>query len=271
MLIPPTCEQESIINEELNCVVIAKPGSGKTFTLAQKIKTVLPPLPDYKGVIAISYTNKASDELERRCLATGVDRKCSFFGTIDKFFMTEILLPFGERIFGYPEHEISVIKSVDLDAAQTHKYDSLAGIAYLRALYLDGYLLLESIDVLAMHVFESSQACRRYIKARYTHVIVDEYQDCGEWQHKLFIQLVQLGLIGVAVGDLDQSIFAFSGKDPKYLSDLAQNATLFKTYSLSENHRCHKSIVNYSTRLLAPSYQPIATDSTNVFEKCHLF
>jgi len=84
----PTPEQNKIIEETSNCVVIAKPGSGKTFTIAFKIRSILVDLPHYKGVAAISFTNKASDELEHRSLPRGVDRKNSFFGTIDKFFIS---------------------------------------------------------------------------------------------------------------------------------------------------------------------------------------
>lgn len=35
----PTSEQEKIILEQSSCVVIARPGSGKTFTLSHKIVT----------------------------------------------------------------------------------------------------------------------------------------------------------------------------------------------------------------------------------------
>ena len=78
----PTDQQSRIIAETSSCVVIAKPGSGKTFVLSEKIKRIIPGLIDYKGVIAISYTNKASDELKRRCLSGGLDKKCSFFGPL---------------------------------------------------------------------------------------------------------------------------------------------------------------------------------------------
>lgn len=33
----------------------------------------------------------------------------------------------------------------------------------------------------------------QYIKARYSHIIIDEYQDCGEIQDKVFIKLVESG------------------------------------------------------------------------------
>lgn len=43
----PTQEQHSIINYPGNVVVTAKPGSGKTYTVVEKIIKVLPSLPDY--------------------------------------------------------------------------------------------------------------------------------------------------------------------------------------------------------------------------------
>src|SRR5579883_2461417 len=87
----PTDEQLAILAERSHCVVVAKPGSGKTFTLARKIEGILKDLPDSKGVVAISYTNKASDELMTRTLAGGVAPCSTFFGTIDRFFITEVI------------------------------------------------------------------------------------------------------------------------------------------------------------------------------------
>ena len=58
----PTPIQRNIIQEEGNTVVLAMPGSGKTFVLSEKIRRILESdvLKDYQGVIAISYTRKAS-------------------------------------------------------------------------------------------------------------------------------------------------------------------------------------------------------------------
>ena len=51
----PTRDQLNAINHSGSMVVIAKPGSGKTFVVSEKIRNTLPSLPDHKGVIAISY------------------------------------------------------------------------------------------------------------------------------------------------------------------------------------------------------------------------
>ncbi|MBD3157972.1 MAG: AAA family ATPase [Candidatus Lokiarchaeota archaeon] len=279
MTITPTDEQSNIIREPNNCVVIAKPGSGKTFTLSRKIAVILPELPDYRGIVAISYTNKASDELKRRCLSNGINRKGSFFGTIDKFFLSEIIIPFGNHVFGLFQQEFDVVKAEDVDEIEDvdplqslldeGAYDNLvkAYIPLLRQLYSKGIVILETFGFLALYVYRSSRACRRYLKARYSHVIVDEYQDCGIWQHILFSSLVDLGLFGVAVGDLDQSIFAFANKDPRHLAQLAHDEDRFITYPLSINHRCHPSIINYSLRLLSSASRLLETDEIHVYEK----
>lgn len=77
----PTEEQEKIINCDGNIVVLAAPGSGKTFVLSEKIKKTLKKeeLLDYNGVVALSFTRKASSNLKKRSLAYGLPKKNSFF------------------------------------------------------------------------------------------------------------------------------------------------------------------------------------------------
>ncbi len=75
----PTPEQEEVLKCNENIVVTARPGSGKTFTVVEKIATILPGLPNHKGIIAISFTNKASNELKTRCKQRDIETKQSFF------------------------------------------------------------------------------------------------------------------------------------------------------------------------------------------------
>lgn len=74
----PTEEQLSILNSIGHIVVIARPGSGKTFVLSEKIRLLIPSLKNHEGVIAISFTNKASSELKERTLRGNFERKESF-------------------------------------------------------------------------------------------------------------------------------------------------------------------------------------------------
>lgn len=264
-----TPEQEVIIKDNSNLVVIARPGSGKTQVLSIKIRNILDNLPEFKGVIAISYTNKASDELKKRSLRGGINEKGSFFGTIDRFFIAEIIIPFGRHIFGNPIEDIEIMELSELPTELVILSTSespLTDPKYIGNLYLNGKILLDNIGWLALFIFENSQACRKYIKSRYSYLFVDEYQDCDEFQHSLFLKLVELGIIAIAMGDLNQSIFGFAKKSPRFLASLAQSSN-FVTYNLERNHRCHLSIVNYATKLMSPTYKPIPNEDIFVFEK----
>lgn len=98
------------------------------------------------------------------------------------------------------------------------------------------------------------------MKSKYTHVFVDEYQDTSLSQHELFLSLVRLGLIGTAVGDTDQSIFAFRGGDSQHILDLQKDTSEFAHFVIDKNHRSHPSIVNYASRLLDSNFDLVHVD-----------
>lgn len=270
----PTKQQQLILNHEGCAVVIAAPGSGKTFVISKMIKQNLPGLMDYQGIIAISYTNKASNELKHRSLSNGENPCSSFFGTIDKFTIGEVIIPFGKHIFGIPTVPFRTMTINELakdDAGQVGKlmsdetnFDLL--IVKLGSLFKAGVILIECVGLLANYIFSQSRACKTYIKARYTHIYIDEYQDSGAEQHQLFLSIKNLEIKAIAVGDLNQSIYAFSKKDPKYLKELTGNAD-FKYFKLDKNHRCAPGIINYSNYLLNPRTELIPDDDRPVIFK----
>ncbi len=272
----PTPEQADILDERGNHVIIARPGSGKTTTIASVIQGRLANLPRFKGVIAISFTKKASRELASRALTAGQDKRGSFFGTIDNFFLSEIVLPFGPRVLGRSQTEISVMKVGDMaensrittSPQKIFEHEEAVEdlIEDLTVLYRRGIIVLESAGILAYHIIRESRACQTYLLARYTDVVIDEYQDCGFWQHKVFLALCELGLRGIAVGDIDQSIFSFAYKDPRFLTELAASGQ-FRLYPLTYNHRSHSSIVHYTTKFLSEAYSEPPPEVTRIFRK----
>lgn len=273
MTFEATPQQQLILDYNSHCVIIANPGSGKTFVVSEKIKRILPTLPFYKGIIGISFTNKSSEELRRRCLNHNLDKKSSFFGTIDKFFCAEIIIPFCKQIFNYNPQEIKYESCSYLDEEQKQcintalidkNIDKI--IALLSTLFSKGILLIETFGILALYCLQKSIACQNYVKARYTHVFIDEYQDTGFFQHRFFMQLISLGLIGVAVGDLNQSIYGFAGRSAEFLKHLSNNE-LFKKFYLTENKRCHPSIVNYAFTFLGVERTNADGDDKRVYFK----
>lgn len=264
----PTEEQEKIINCDGSIVVLAAPGSGKTFVLSEKIKKTLKKeeLLDYNGVVALSFTRKASSNLKKRSLAYGLPKKNSFFGTIDSFCLTQIIFPFGYSLLGYPSKELEILNLGDLDSVQKEEINSYiksqtslskilnADLTIFRKLFQEGYIAINSIEYLALRIIFHSKACRRFLKARFKYIFVDEYQDVDEIFHNIFLEMLNLGLRGMVVGDIDQSIYGFANKSSKYLLELI-SLDQFNTFRLTTNFRSHPSIVEYANKLLRESFK----------------
>ncbi|CNJ88197.1 ATP-dependent DNA helicase Rep [Yersinia frederiksenii] len=273
-----TTEQKAAIDYPHNAVITACPGSGKTTILIYKIKSLLTHCKNYQGIIAISYTNKASDELKKRCQSLIFDTKESFFGTIDKFYLKEIIIPFLKQIWGTPTSLISTFKYSDLSVDNkelVNIYFPLDNIDFtllndnlnnLVKLFKSGIIVLETIPILAFIVLCNSESCKRYIKAKYKGIFIDEYQDSGVVQHRIFLKLAEIGLISIAVGDLEQSIYGYSGRSPENLKKLILEPR-FKHLTITINHRCHPSISNYANRLMRPDCALLETNEQRVFRK----
>ncbi|MBY0410048.1 MAG: ATP-dependent helicase [Burkholderiaceae bacterium] len=273
----PTPAQHAAIEYLHDMVVIARPGSGKTRVISEKIRRVLPNLAVFQGVIAISYTNKASDELERRCKADAFDIKQSLFGTIDVFCLREIIRPFSRHVMPALT-ELKVTKLADLPEAVSALRPGLAldearaqhieqFIPFFSAALSHGHVPLEAVAVLAWHILHQSPACQRYLKARYGAVYIDEYQDSDYFQHQLFLKLRGLGLTAIAVGDVDQSIFEFTNKHARYLQELTKEGSGFQAFHITVNWRSHPSISDFALRLLNPNHPVQPTDDPRVFLK----
>lgn len=260
-MIKLTKQQIAAIEHPGNLIITACPGSGKTTVISEKIRNEMVALKRHQGVIAITFTRKASKELARRCTRGGKETKSSFFGTIDAFCLSEIILPFSKFIFGpnpgnlepkftseLSETESSIISEVvDLsgEISTDNFYDYMP---VLEELYKLGCIYFPSIPFLATHIVKESKACRSYLKARYTTAYIDEYQDSSLAQHNLFLSLLEIGIRGVCVGDIQQSIYGWRESSPEFLEQLISMPT-FSHLTVSVNHRCHPSISNYANRL----------------------
>lgn len=252
-------EQKKIIECDGNIVVIADPGSGKTTTMSYKIKKVLSEN-TFKGVIAISYTNKASDELKTKVKKLIEDIKLSYFGTIDKFYISEIIIPFAKDVIR-KSNKYEVVRIDEIDILPENEQEQLRfSIEKLN----EGKIVLNTIGKLGNYIFDNSVRCQRYLKARYSHIIIDEFQDCNLEQFNIFKKIVELGVKGIGVGDPNQSIFRYDKRDSKYLISLTSIES-FNPFILNKNHRCHQSIINYSLKFLSPNSEIIEENDKRIF------
>lgn len=276
----PTPDQQAAIDSNANMVITACPGSGKTSVVVHKIRKEIPEIGNHRGVIGITFTVKASKELKRKCKKDGFNTKRSFFGTIDHFCLSEIIFPFAKRIWGPADSRLECIAYDELDEGLKAKLPPLSDVGVVLSTndydqyedefiqqYKSGVVLLEAVGILANHILNNSIACQKYIVARYTSLYVDEYQDSSQAQHKLFLSLLQLGLRAVAVGDVQQSIYAWRGSSPEYINELISLPEVFEHHIVNINHRCHPSITNYANRLFSENANLLPTNEIRVFQR----
>lgn len=271
----PTSQQRDIISRDGNAVIVAGPGSGKTWTLAKKIQTVVQECRSYQGVVAISYTNKASKELEERAKLLCKETKQSFFSTIDSFCSSEIVLSFGKKVMGVPSIPVLVEKTQDIEQEKVvkdikreikkiiQKYSkqsiqelyeqricayeelSIEHRTYIQERFINGYFDLHLISGMANLILMSSQNCGNYLKAKYPYVFIDEFQDSDFEQYSLFRRFAELGSVSWAVGDFNQSIYSFKSGSPEYMEQLIEMES-FQVFEMDINHRCHPFIQEYA-------------------------
>jgi len=84
----------------------------------------------------------------------------------------------------------------------------------------------------------------------YRYICVDESQDLNNAQYRLIQALCGLEFHNIMmVGDENQSIYAFNGSSSKYMSELFVRDFSPKIYSLSENFRSARQIIQFANSL----------------------
>ena len=78
-------------------LVVAGPGSGKTRVLTERIRHLLTALPGHFRVLALTFTNKAADEMKERLADLAQERERAFIGTLHSFCL-EVLTERGKLL-----------------------------------------------------------------------------------------------------------------------------------------------------------------------------
>jgi DNA helicase II / ATP-dependent DNA helicase PcrA len=117
-----------------------------------------------------------------------------------------------------------------------------------------GELMLRSFELLRDH-----QALREHYQSRFRHLLVDEFQDTNRLQYAWLKQLaghedggrfVPAGNAVLAVGDDDQSIYAFRGARVGNMADFVREFGVRHTIRLEQNYRSHAHILEAANRLI---------------------
>ena len=110
-------------------------------------------------------------------------------------------------------------------------------------------LLLRSYELL-----ERNQPLREHYQSRFRHILVDEFQDTNNLQYKWLKLLAGHGeprqAAVFAVGDDDQSIYAFRGANVGNMSAFEREFRVENLIKLEQNYRSHANILNCANALI---------------------
>ncbi len=262
----PNPEQAAAIaSESRHILVTAGPGTGKTYTLTERLAALLAGGHDSERMAAITFTVKAADEVrERLLIAAGPAGERVFVGTFHQFCLDWLRRSAPTLAVVGPDSRERLLKRLfpGLDRAERnrlaedladhfrHPAAEAAGTIHR---YLDELRRLDAIDlddVIPEFVrrLEADAALRRQVSSSLDHLFVDEFQDLNVCQFELVRILAEAAQV-FAIGDPDQAIYGFRGSDPEFFFCFAKMPGVEQAF-LTHNYRCPAAIIAAATALI---------------------
>jgi len=277
-----------------SALILAGAGSGKTRVLTTRIAWLLAtgqasPL----SILAVTFTNKAAKEmLVRLSTLTPLNTRGMWIGTfhglcnrmlrahyrdanLPQLFQildTADQLALIKRMYRahgidderYPPRELqwfiadakehglrpNAVEAGDEMSRRRVEHYALYDAMCQREGVVDfAELLLRSFELL-----ERNDAIREHYRRRFSDLLVDEFQDTNVLQYRWLRQLAGPDAAVFAVGDDDQSIYAFRGADVgnmrSFERDFARPGAPVALIKLEQNYRSHGHILDAANALI---------------------
>jgi DNA helicase-2/ATP-dependent DNA helicase PcrA len=283
-------QQEAVQHTEGPLLILAGPGSGKTRVITHRIAWLLGQgVPDHQ-ILALTFTNKAADEMKRRValLAPGSSVWLSTFHR----FCARLLRQYAPLI-GLRE-SYTIYDTEDSQRALKHTLDALPNdlshftperiaaaiswaknrlitpdqytprsgdplgriVAEVYPAYQSRLLAASAVDFddLLMHVavlLRDNAELRSRLDARYRHILVDEYQDTNLAQYMIIRALAQDYPNLAVTGDPDQSIYGWRGANLGNILDFEKDYPQVRVVRLEQNYRSTQRILRVADHLIA--------------------
>lgn len=276
-------------------LILAGAGSGKTRVLTTRIAWLIQNgMVSPGGVMAVTFTNKAAKEMLTRLSAmlplpvrgmwVG-----TFHGLCNRFLRAHwklAALPQGFQILDSADQLSAVkriIKALNLDEERyvpkqvtwfiaAQKEDGLRPKdvevrdettrvmvqvyqAYEEQCQREGVVDFAELLLRTYGLLRDNQALREHYQRRFSHILVDEFQDTNKLQYawlKMFAGPVKPGGCAVfAVGDDDQSIYAFRGAQVGNMSAFEREFKVEQVIKLERNYRSFGNILDAANELIS--------------------
>jgi ATP-dependent DNA helicase Rep len=271
------------------CLVLAGAGSGKTRVITHKIARLLQA--DYlpRQIAAITFTNKAAQEMRERAKAL-VGAKAAKDLAISTFHSlgVRILRRHGTRV-GLKE-QFSILDSDDVlgvlkdagactdnalarrwqwaisrwknDGLNSDQAEAAAAnddervAARIMKRYEERLAAYQAVDFddllgLPLQLVRRDAEVREQLQDQWRYVLVDEYQDTNGVQYELLKLLAGERGMFTAVGDDDQSIYGWRGATIDNLKRLPRDYPRLKVIALEQNYRSTGSILAAANCVIA--------------------
>ena len=270
--------------------VLAGAGSGKTRVITEKIAYMITQA-GYKPhhIAAITFTNKAAKEMQERVSArlgreqtrgltvctfhslgmrilreeaqyVGYKKNFSILDASDSArIISELLGSTGREAVFKAQHQISLWKNnlqTPEAAFQAADDDWAKQIAQVYAAYqttLAHYQAVDFDDLIRLPtlLLQQNSEVRLKWQQRLQYLLIDECQDTNACQYALMRALVGLEGRFTAVGDDDQSIYAWRGANMENLRRLQEDYPQLKIIKLEQNYRSTARILKVANQVIA--------------------
>ena len=283
-------QRQAVFHVEGPLLVLAGPGSGKTRVITYRIAALIDAgVPPY-NICAITFTNKAAEEMRLRAAALGASggAHISTFHSL----CVRILRRYANRVGIRSNFSVyddadqrrcikEAVKECAFDTTNFPPARMLDAISTLKNKLIDAetfkmeaddffsktlaeiYLGYERIlrerngldfdDLLMKTAFllrDCPDVCSE-LGRRFKFLLIDEYQDTNHAQYKIAVSLVSQHKNICATGDPDQSIYRWRGADIRNILAFESDWPDAKIVKLEENFRSTATILAAADHLIA--------------------
>jgi DNA helicase-2/ATP-dependent DNA helicase PcrA len=122
---------------------------------------------------------------------------------------------------------------------------------YQRKLAASNAVDFDDMLMLTVQILENFPDARKHWQNAFRYVLVDEYQDTNHAQYRLLQLLAEHHHNICAVGDPDQSIYAFRGADIRNILEFERDFPETRTIPLEQNYRSTNAILEAANAVIA--------------------
>jgi DNA helicase-2/ATP-dependent DNA helicase PcrA len=121
---------------------------------------------------------------------------------------------------------------------------------YQRRLFASNAVDFDDLLMLTVQVLERFPEARERWQKAFQYILVDEYQDTNHAQYRLLQLLAEKHRNVCAVGDPDQSIYAFRGADIRNILEFERDFGETRTIALEQNYRSTNTILQAANAVI---------------------